>query len=215
MLFLNVTAGLGVLGQASAMIQEVFTDFSAAGAAAFVATLSLFNMTGRLVWASLSDTITRRATYAAFFTVGPVLYASVPLVAQAGSLPLFVACFAAILTMYGGGFATLPAYTADIFGTRHVSAIHGRLLTALSAAGVVGPVLVNYLRQYEIGHGLPPARAYDVTMFIMAGLLTIGFVCNRAIRPIAQDRARGSALERQPLRLEDDIGKPVAAGRRG
>jgi hypothetical protein len=199
MLFLNVTAGLGVLGQASAMIQEVFSDFSAAGAAAFVATLSFFNMGGRLMWASLSDKISRRLTYAAFFTVGPVLYAAVPFVARAGNLSLFIACFAAILTMYGGGFATLPAYVADIFGTRHVGAIHGRLLTALAAAGVLGPVIVNYMRQYEIEHGIPPARAYDITMFIMAGLLVIGFLCNRAVRAVDEhhyDDERDGAVRR-------------------
>lgn len=183
-LLLNVTAGLGVLGQAAAMIQEVFNGFSAAAAAAFVATLSFFNMGGRLLWAWLSDKVSRRLTYAAFFTAGPVMYAMVPLAARAGRLPLFIACFSAIMTLFGGGFALLPAYVADVFGTKHVNAIHGRLLTALSIAGVAGPVLVNYLREYEIGHGIPAARAYDHTMFIMAALLVVGFFCNRAIGPV-------------------------------
>jgi MFS family permease len=195
-LLLNVTAGLGVLGQAAAMIQEVFTGFSAAGAAAFVATLSFFNMGGRLLWAWLSDRVSRRVTYAAFFTVGPLLYLAVPMAARAGNLPIFIACFAAIMTIFGGGFALLPAYVADVFGTRHVNAIHGRLLTALSVAGVAGPVLVNYLREYQIGHGVAAARAYDVTMYIMAALLAGGFFCNYFVGPIAATAAvaeRGAA----------------------
>jgi MFS family permease len=183
-MLLNVTAGIGVLGQASPMIQEVFDSFSASAAAAFVALLSFFNMGGRLLWASLSDIIGRRATFSVFFTVGPLLYMAVPFAGHAASVTLFVTCFALILTMYGGGFASLPAYVADIFGTRDVGPIHGRLLTALSVAGVLGPVLVNYIRQYQIGHGVSPERAYDVTMYLMAVLLAAGFFCNRAIRPV-------------------------------
>jgi len=183
-MLLNVTAGIGVLGQASPMIQEVFDGFSASAAAAFVAILSFFNMGGRLLWASLSDVIGRRATFSIFFTLGPLLYAAVPLAGHLSTVTLFVTCFALILTMYGGGFASLPAYVADVFGTKDVGPIHGRLLTALSVAGVLGPVLVNYIRQYQIGHGVTTGRAYDVTMYIMAGLLVAGFFCNRAIRPV-------------------------------
>jgi len=127
----NVTAGIGVLGQASAMIQEVFKgSINASAAAGFVGLLSLFNMGGRFVWASLSDTIGRKATYSCFFTLGTALYALVPLAGKSGSVPLFVGCFCIILTMYGGGFATIPAYLADVFGAKYVSAVHGRLLTA-------------------------------------------------------------------------------------
>ncbi len=199
-LLLNVTAGLGVLGQAAAMIQEVFTGFSAAGAAAFVATLSLFNMGGRLLWAWLSDRVSRRLTYAAFFSVGPLLYLMVPLTARTNNLPVFIACFAAIMTTFGGGFALLPAYVADVFGTAHVNAIHGRLLTALSVAGVVGPVLMNYLREYQLARGIVAARAYDVTMVIMAALLFAGYFCNRAIGPLderllVRGRAVSGAVE--------------------
>ncbi len=181
---LNVTAGIGVLGQASPMIQEVFTGFSAPAAAAFVAVLSFFNMTGRLLWSSLSDQIGRKATFGIFFTVGPLLYAAVPVAGHLSNLVMFVTCFALILTMYGGGFASLPAYVADIFGTRYVGPIHGRVLTALSVAGVLGPVLVNYIREYQIEHGVTTGQAYDITMFIMAGLLVIGFFLNRAIHPM-------------------------------
>jgi MFS family permease len=182
----NVTAGIGVLGQASAMIQEVFKGtITPSAAAGFVGLLSLFNMGGRFLWASLSDKIGRKVTYACFFTLGPALYALVPLAGKLGSVPLFVACFCLILTMYGGGFATIPAYLADVFGTKYVSAVHGRLLTAWSAAGVFGPVLVNYIRQSQIDHGVPRYQAYNVTMYIMAGLLVIAFFANLAIKAVA------------------------------
>ena len=185
MLLLNVTAGLGVLGQASAMIQEVFGGaISAVAAAAFVGLLSFFNMGGRLFWASLSDVIGRKTTYGLFLGLGPVLYALVPLTGELGSIVWFVGCFAVILTMYGGGFATMPAYVADLFGTQYVGAIHGRVLTALSVAGVIGPVLVNYIREYQISMGVPKADAYNLTMFIMAGLLVIGFFINMAMKPV-------------------------------
>jgi MFS family permease len=183
----NVTAGIGVLGQASAMIQEVFKGTITAGAAAgFVGLLSLFNMGGRFLWASLSDRIGRKATYSCFFVLGPALYALVPLVGQLGSVVAFVACFCVILTMYGGGFATIPAYLADIFGTKYVSAVHGRLLTAWAVAGVLGPMLVNYIREFQIQSGVPKYQAYNVTMYIMAGLLVAAFFANLAVKPVAK-----------------------------
>jgi MFS family permease len=183
----NVTAGIGVLGQASAMIQEVFKGtITPSAAAGFVGLLSLFNMLGRFGWASLSDKIGRKGTYACFFTLGTALYALVPLTGRIGSVLLFVACFCVILSMYGGGFATVPAYLADVFGAKYVSAVHGRLLTAWSAAGVLGPVLVNYIRQFQIDHGVPKYQAYNITMYIMAGLLVIAFFANLAVKPVAQ-----------------------------
>jgi MFS family permease len=185
-LFLNVTAGIGVLSQASPMIQEMFkgqvTPLAAAG---FVGLLSLFNMGGRFVWASTSDLIGRKPTYFVFFLLGLALYASVPSIARAGSVTGFVLCYGIILSMYGGGFATIPAYLKDLFGTSYVGAIHGRLLTAWSAAGVLGPVLVDYIRQYQISHGVPKADAYSVTMYIMAGLLSVGAVCNALVGPVS------------------------------
>lgn len=184
-LCLNVTAGIGVLGQASPMIQEVFRGrIDAAAAAGFVGLLSLFNMGGRFFWSSLSDRIGRKATYATFFGLGALLYTAAPFAGTIGSVPLFVACFAIILTMYGGGFATIPAYLSDLFGTRYVGAIHGRLLTAWSAAGVFGPVLVNYIRQYEIDRGVPNAQAYNHTLYLMAAFLLVGLCCNFAVRPV-------------------------------
>jgi MFS family permease len=184
-LCMNVTAGIGVLGQASPMIQEIFTGrVTPATAAGFVGLLSLFNMAGRFAWASTSDYIGRRNTYMIFFLLGIVLYSSVPTLGHIGSIGLFVAAFCIILSMYGGGFATIPAYLRDMFGTYQVGAIHGRLLTAWSVAGVLGPVLVNYIRQYQIDNGVPKAQAYSVTMYIMCGLLLIGFLCNFAMRPV-------------------------------
>jgi MFS family permease len=184
-LCMNVTAGIGVLGQASPMIQEMFTGrVTPAAAAGFVGLISLFNMVGRFFWASTSDLIGRRNTYMVFFLLGMLLYSLVPTFGHMGSIPLFVAAFCIILSMYGGGFATIPAYLRDMFGTYQVGAIHGRLLTAWSVAGVLGPVLVNYIRQYQIDSGVPKAQAYSVTMYIMCGLLLVGFICNFAMREV-------------------------------
>jgi MFS family permease len=201
-LCLNVTAGIGVIGMASPLLQEVFAGrligidaaFNvltadqklqiAAIAAGFTGLLSLFNIAGRFIWASFSDYIGRKATYYVFFTLGFILYVSVPSLGHTGSVALFVVAFSIILSMYGGGFATVPAYLADMFGTQMVGAIHGRLLTAWATAGVLGPVLVNYIREYQLSHGVPKALAYDVTMYIMAGLLLLGLMCNALVRPI-------------------------------
>jgi MFS family permease len=116
--------------------------------------------------------------------LGIVLYALVPWLGHLGSIPAFVAAFVIILSMYGGGFATIPAYLRDMFGTMNVGAIHGRLLTAWSVAGVLGPVLINYIRQFQIDHGVPKAQAYSITMYIMCGLLLIGLICNLSMRPV-------------------------------
>ncbi|MEX2143606.1 MAG: OFA family MFS transporter [Anaerolineales bacterium] len=203
-LCLNVSAGIGVIGMASPLLQEVFggkligivATFNqldavqkvqiAAIAAGFTGLLSLFNIAGRFVWASLSDFIGRKATYSVFFVLGIFLYASIPTIASQGNLFLFLAFFCIIVSMYGGGFAAIPAYLADMFGTRMVGAIHGRLLTAWSTAGILGPVLVNYIREYQIGAGVPRAQAYDVTMYILAGLLGLGLICNLLVRPVAE-----------------------------
>jgi MFS family permease len=184
-LCLNVTAGIGVLGQASPMIQEMFPGvIGAAAAAGFVGLLSLANMLGRFAWSSFSDVIGRRTTYMIFFLLGAALYALIPTTGRIGSVTYFVAFYAVILSMYGGGFATIPAYLRDLFGVMHVGAIHGRLLTAWSVAGVAGPVLVNYIREYQIAHGVAKANAYSVTMYLMAGLLLVGFVANALVRPV-------------------------------
>jgi MFS family permease len=194
-LCMNVSAGIGVIGQASPMIQEIFGGrVTPAAAAGFVGLISLFNMVGRFFWASTSDYIGRRNTYMIFFLLGIVLYSSVPSLGHMSSTALFVAAFCIILSMYGGGFATIPAYLRDMFGTYQVGAIHGRLLTAWSVAGVLGPVLVNYIRQYQIDNGIPKAQAYSVTMYIMCGLLLIGFLCNFAMHAVNEKYYyRGSA----------------------
>jgi MFS family permease len=201
-LTLNVTAGIGVIGAASPLLQEVFggrligvaaafkdlTKEQAAQvatiAAAFTGLLSLFNIAGRIFWASMSDYMGRKLTYSIFFVLGFVLYASAPSAGRLGNVAVFVGIFCIILTMYGGGFATIPAYLADVFGTQFVGAIHGRLLTAWSTAGVLGPLLVNYIRQYQVDRGVPVAQAYNTTLYVLAGLLVIGFFCNLAMRPV-------------------------------
>ena len=199
----NVSAGIGIVGMASPMLQEVFggqligvakgfADLtkaelaSIAGVAAgSTALLSLFNIGGRFIWATLSDRLGRRWTYVVFLVLGGALYASAPAGATIGSKPLFVAAFCVILSMYGGGFATVPAYWADLFGTQMVGAIHGRLLTAWATAGVIGPVVVNYLREYQITSGVPREQVYNHTMYILVALLAVGLICNLMIRPVA------------------------------
>ena len=185
-LFLNVTAGIGILEHASVMIQEIFKaeGVTAAMASGFVGVLSIFNMAGRFFWSSLSDYIGRKATYMIFFLLGACLYAFIPTTGHLGSVILFVGTCAVVLSMYGGGFATVPAYLRDLFGTVQVGAIHGRLLTAWSAAGIAGPVLVNYIRDYQLKHGVPNASVYDLTMYIMAGLLIVGAICNFLVTPV-------------------------------
>jgi len=204
-LCLNVSAGIGVIGMASPMLQEIFggrllgqpelgfsqldTDQKAAIAAiaaGFTGLLSLFNIGGRFFWASLSDKIGRKNTYYTFFILGIVLYALAPTLADMGSKALFVLAFGVILSMYGGGFATIPAYLADIFGTQFVGAIHGRLLTAWATAGIVGPVVVNYIREAQIAAGVEPGPAlYTGTMYILAGMLALGLVANFLVRPLS------------------------------
>jgi MFS family permease len=184
-IFVNTTAGIGILGQASAMAQEMMPGkISVAAAAGFVGLLSLFNMSGRFGWATVSDYIGRKNTYFIFFALGIVLYATVPTLASGGHVVLYVLFYCVIISMYGGAFSTLPAYLKDLFGTMHVGAIHGRELTAWSAAGVAGPVLVNYIRQFQIASGVPKSQAYTVTLYIMVGLLAVGFICNLLVHQV-------------------------------
>lgn len=185
MLMVNVTAGIGILSQASPMIQEMFPgSVTPESAAVFVALLSFFNLIGRFLWSSFSDKIGRKMVYGIYFGLGLTLYAAVPSLGSLSTEFWFIAASAVIMTMYGGGFATIPAYLRDLFGTFQVGAIHGRLLTAWSTAGILGPVLVNYIRQMQIDAGVPAAQAYSVTMYIMAGLLLIGFLCNLAVKEV-------------------------------
>ncbi|WEX08181.1 OFA family MFS transporter [Chelativorans sp. AA-79] len=204
-LTLNVSAGIGVIGMASPMLQEIFggrliglpelsfneLDASqktaiAAIAAGFAGLLSLFNIGGRFFWASLSDKIGRKNTYYTFFILGIVLYALAPTAAHLGSQVAFVLMFGIILSMYGGGFATIPAYLADIFGTQFVGAIHGRLLTAWATAGIIGPVVVNYIREFQLNAGIPREQVYDFTMYILAGMLVLGLIANAMVKPLPE-----------------------------
>jgi MFS family permease len=228
-LCMNVSAGIGIIGMSSPMLQEVFggqligvekiyseLDKSqlvaiATIAAGFTALLSLFNIGGRFFWASLSDFFGRKTTFVIFFVLGGLLYISIPSSANAGNKLFFVAAFCIILSMYGGGFSTVPAYLADLFGTQMVGAIHGRLLTAWATAGILGPVIVNYMRDYQLSLGLPREQVYNQTMMILAGLLMIGLVCNLLIRPLADKwfmTVDELAEEKQHVRevmIEDDV----------
>ncbi len=220
-LCLNVTAGIGVLSMASPMLQDVFgarligvdatATLSAAQKAAIVAAagglvglISLFNSVGRLFWAALSDHIGRKATYYTFFILGIVLYASLPTLGHIGAAGLFVVVVCVIMTMYGGGFSTVPAYLADLFGTQMVGAIHGRLLTAWSVAGVAGPFLIAAIRQTQINAGVAHNLVYDRTLYILAGLLFVGFILNLLVRPVdpkyrmtAEELAQERALKHE------------------
>ncbi len=197
MLCVNVTAGIGILEQASPMIQEMFSGrVTAAAAAGFVGLLSLVNMGGRFFWSSLSDRVGRKATYATFFLLGPLCYALIPTTGALGRVGLFVLCCAIIISMYGGGFATIPAYLRDLFGAMQVGAIHGRLLTAWSVAGILGPLLVNTIRQHQIDHGVPTSDAYTVTMYSMAALLLVGLFADLLVRPVDPKYHFAAAAER-------------------
>ncbi len=216
-LCMNVSAGIGVIGMASPMLQEIFAGsligqpgvkFAeltgeqrvaiAAIAAGFTGLLSLFNIGGRFFWASLSDYIGRKNTYFTFFLLGIALYALAPTAADMGSKLLFVGAFCIILSMYGGGFATVPAYLADMFGTQFVGAIHGRLLTAWSTAGIIGPVVVNYIREIQLAAGVPRDQLYNSTMYILCGMLVVGLICN------CSDQAGQFEVAHEP---EEDVAK--------
>ena len=219
-LCLNVTAGIGVISMASPMLQDVFgakliggaADTSAAAqraaivaaAAGLVGLISLFNSLGRIFWASLSDKIGRKTMYYAIFVIGIALYCLLPTWGNLGVPTLFVLSICIILSMYGGGFSTVPAYLADIFGAQMVGAIHGRLITAWSVAGVVGPALIASLRQFEIAQGVAHNRVYDVTLYVMAALLLGGLICNFFVKPVHEkyhmtdeELARERALVRE------------------
>ncbi|MGW7074358.1 OFA family MFS transporter [Streptomyces sp. NPDC054871] len=186
-LCMNVTAGIGILEKAAPMITDFFSDtstpVSAAAAAGFVALLSAANMAGRIGWSSTSDLIGRKNVYRVYLGVGALMYL---LIVQFGdtSKPLFIVCALVILSFYGGGFATIPAYLKDLFGTYQVGAIHGRLLTAWSTAGVLGPLIVNWVADHQEEAGKRGAGLYGLSLTIMIGLLIVGFVANEFVRPV-------------------------------
>ncbi len=205
-LCMNVSAGIGIIGAAAPMLQETFggaligqagvgfevvkQDAVLAAAAAsvgagFVGLISIFNIFGRFAWATSSDKLGRKRTYYIFFVLGAVMYCTATYLAGFKSLALFVASFCVIASMYGGGFATIPAYLADMFGTQFVGAIHGRLLTAWSTAGILGPVVVNYMHDTGIEAGVPFDKIYAPIFLTLAGLLVIGFIANLLVKPVA------------------------------
>lgn len=234
-LFLNVTAGIAVISMASPMLQDVFgaallgvedtgaamnatqKAAIAAAAAGLVGLISLFNSVGRLFWASLSDKLGRKNTYYVFFVLGIVTYCLLPTWGHMGLAGLFVISICLIISMYGGGFATVPAYLADIFGTQMVGAIHGRLLTAWTAAGLIGPIIITLIREAQLTAGVEPALVYDRTLYIMAGLLLVGLICNRLVKPVdeslhmtEQELAHERALQRDTG--EDNNAQEAAQG---
>ncbi|WP_427885019.1 OFA family MFS transporter [Kribbella sp. GL6] len=190
-LFCNVTAGIGILEQASPMIQDFFRGASGtstvavAAAAGFVGLLSIFNMGGRFGWSTTSDAIGRKPIYAMYLGVGIAAYLLLGTVGHTSTV-VFVLLAAIIISFYGGGFATAPAYLRDLFGTYQVGAIHGRLLTAWSAAGIAGPLIINGFLDHEGKPGTLTASAYRPALFTMVGVLAVGFVANLLIRPVAE-----------------------------
>ncbi|WP_324674451.1 OFA family MFS transporter [Hymenobacter sp. GOD-10R] len=193
-LLTNVTAGIGVLETASPLIQETFSDkfmgsgrgVTAAAAAGFVGLLSLFNLLGRFFWSSASDKLGRKVAYAIYFGLGILLYALIPTLGHNLQLTLYVVVACVIISMYGGGFSTAPAYLSDLFGKYQVGAIHGRLLTAWSTAGVLGPLIVHNLHESASEKGLTGAAAYQNVFYTMAGLLAVGLIADLLVRPVAE-----------------------------
>jgi MFS family permease len=206
-LCMNVSAGIGIIGAAAPMLQETFggaligqagvgfdevkkdavlTAAVASVGAGFVGLISIFNIFGRFAWATSSDKLGRKRTYYIFFILGVLMYCTATYVAGFKSLALFVGSFCVIASMYGGGFATIPAYLADMFGTQFVGAIHGRLLTAWSTAGILGPVVVNYMHDTRLEAGVPFDQIYGPIFLALAGLLVVGFIANWLIKPVAE-----------------------------
>ncbi|MDP3677855.1 MAG: OFA family MFS transporter, partial [Methylotenera sp.] len=206
-LCMNVSAAIGIIGAAAPMLQETFggaligqagvgfdeikkdavlTAAAASVGAGFVGLISIFNIFGRFAWATSSDKLGRKRTYYIFFILGVLMYCTATYVAGFKSLALFVGSFCVIASMYGGGFATIPAYLADMFGTQFVGAIHGRLLTAWSTAGILGPVVVNYMHDTRLEAGVPFDQIYGPIFLTLAGLLVVGFIANWLIKPVAE-----------------------------
>lgn len=233
-LCMNVSAGIGIIGAAAPMLQETFggaligqpgvgfdvvkqdTAMAAAVAsvgAGFVGLISIFNIFGRFAWATSSDKLGRKRTYFIFFVLGAIMYCTATYVAGFKSLALFVASFCVIASMYGGGFATIPAYLADMFGTQFVGAIHGRLLTAWSTAGILGPVVVNYMHDTGLEAGVPFDQVYGPIFLTLAGLLVVGFVANLLVKPVADKYYMTDAELAMEHKIAHDQSLAVNTGR--
>jgi MFS family permease len=232
-LCMNVSASIGIIGAAAPMLQETFggslisqpdigfaeikkdeglTKTAAAVAAGFVGLISLFNIFGRIAWASSSDKLGRKQTYFIFFVLGAILYLLASWGADSKSLLVFVVSLCVIASMYGGGFATIPAYLADMFGTQFVGAIHGRLLTAWSTAGIVGPVVVNYMHDVRLEKNVPFDHVYGSIFYVLAGMLAVGFVANLLVRPVADRYFMTDAELAAEKKLAHEQAAPAAAG---
>src|SRR3984893_17222245 len=196
---------------------EAQKTLAAAIGGGFIGLFSLFNIGGRFFWATLSDSIGRKTTYFVFFGLGVVCYAIAPTLAGLKAVAVFAAAFCLIASMYGGGFATVPAYLADMFGTQFVGAIHGRLLTAWSTAGIVGPVIVNYLHDTRKAQGIPPSQLYEQIFYVLGALLVVGFLANLLIRPVSKRRFMKdedvAALQAKSARATDVAGGSSGIGR--
>jgi MFS family permease len=201
-LFINVTAGIGILAQASPMMQDIFNR-TPAQAAAVVSLISIFNAGGRFMWASASDYIGRRNTYATFFIAQLVLFVLILRFAADGTWVLFEISLFAVFTMYGGGFATIPAFLADIFGPQNVGAIHGAVLTAWSAAAIAGPMIITELSN-RAKAALPPGaervHIYDTPLHVLAALLAIGFVLTLLVKPLRHSAAKAPVSAREEVK---------------
>ncbi|MGI8331438.1 L-lactate MFS transporter [Actinomadura scrupuli] len=212
-LCMNVTAGIGILEKAAPMIKSFFANTSApvatGSAAGFVALLSLCNMLGRITWSSTSDVIGRKNMYRVYLGAGALLYLTIALNKDT-SKPLFIACAMVILSFYGGGFATIPAYLKDLFGTYQVGAIHGRLLTAWSLAGVLGPLIINGIADAQEKAGKTGPALYTTSMYIMISLLAVGFLANELVRPVHSRHHEPPAARED---LEPALRTPPAAGK--
>ena len=208
-LFTNVTAGIGVLENASPMVEDYFPHIAGAAAAGFVGLLSLANMGGRIGWSSLSDSLGRRRTYMMYLGVGAVAYALVAFFGPS-SIALFVILMAGILSFYGGGFATIPAYLKDVFGEFEVGAIHGRLLTAWSAAGIAGPLIINSVLDSLEGRGLTGAALYRPSMLVMVGILVVGFVANLLVKAVDPKHAVSADAVPDHERMSERLSEAVA-----
>jgi MFS family permease len=213
-LFCNVTAGIGILEQAAPMIQDFFREgetstVAAASAAGFVGLLSLFNLTGRFVWSSTSDLVGRKNIYVGYLGLGILLYAFLAFQGSSSTI-LFALVAGVIISFYGGGFATAPAYLRDLFGTYQVGAIHGRLLTAWAAAGVVGPLIINGFLDAKGEPGQLNAGDYRPALLTMVAILAVGFVANLSIRPVA-----AKFHEEKKAPVTDDAGTTDAAAASG
>ena len=208
-LFCNVTAGIGILEQAAPMIQDFFREgdkssVAAAAAAGFVGVLSLCNMLGRFVWSSTSDIVGRKTIYVVYLGLGILLYLTLAL-GGGGTVALFVIIAGVIISFYGGGFATVPAYLRDLFGPFQVGAIHGRLLTAWSAAGVAGPLIINGFLDARGKPGELTAPDYRTALLTMVGVLVVGFVANLLIRPVNDRFHEPESAESQPHETADAV----------